>query len=93
MIFLIKSSPGTTEGKRAIKLARDMAADIVLVQNGVYYAFKEKLEGYCGTVYTLDEDLRRRGLKDDEIERGIKKINWEELIDRMAKEDKVLGMF
>ncbi len=91
MLVLVKNSPGTMEGKRGVKLARDMAADIVLIQDAVYYAFKEKLDGYCGTVYAIDEELTLRGIKDDEIERGLKKINWDELIDMMAEEDKVIG--
>ncbi|MDI6801403.1 MAG: DsrH/TusB family sulfur metabolism protein [Thermodesulfovibrionales bacterium] len=90
MIVLIKSAPDTDEGERAVKLAKDMAADIVLLENGVYFARKGKLGGFCGTVYALEEDLRIRGLKDDELEKGIKRLNHNDLADLMAEEDKVV---
>lgn len=93
MLVIIKSGPDTQEGKRAIRLARDMAADICLVQNAVYFSQKERLEGFCGSVYVLDEDIRLRGLKDGEIEKDLKKINYDRLVDMMADEDKVVGMF
>lgn len=93
MIVIVRSAPDTTDGKRGVKLARDMAADIVLLQNGVYFAQKERLEGFCGSVYLLDDDVRLRGLRDDEIEKDIKKITYDALTDLMVKEDKVAGMF
>jgi sulfur relay protein TusB/DsrH len=93
MLVMVKSAPDTADGKRGIKLARDMAADVVLIQNGVYFAQLERLEGFCGTAYVLDDDARLRGLKDNEIEKGITKLNYGSLIDIMAEADKVVGMF
>ncbi len=93
MIVIVKSSPETTDGMRGMKLARDMAADVVLLQNGVYFAQSERLGGFCGTAYVLDEDVRLRGLRDDEIEKDIRRLDYGELIDLMAKEEKVVGMF
>ena len=93
MVVIVKSSPDTVDGKRGIKLARDMAADVVLLQNGVYFAQVERLEGFCGTAYVLDDDARLRGLKDSEIEKGIRTLDYGGLIDIMAKADKVVGMF
>lgn len=93
MLVIIKSAPDTTDGKRAVKLARDMAADLILIQNGVYFSQRERLGGFCGTVYVLDEDRKLRGLMDDEIEKDIREINYETLTDLMAEEDKVVGMF
>ena len=93
MLVIVKSAPDTTDGKRGIKLARDMAADLVLLQNGIYFAQKERLEGFCGTAYVLDDDVRLRGLKDDEIEKDIRKVDYGSLVDLMANEDKVAGMF
>lgn len=93
MLVIIRSGPDTQDGKRALKLARDMAADVCLTQNAVYFAQKERLEGFCGTVHILDEDLRLRGLCDDEIEKDIRKISYDSLIDLMAKEEKVVGIF
>jgi sulfur relay protein TusB/DsrH len=93
MLVIVKSAPDTADGKRGIKLARDMAADVVLLQNGISFAQKERLEGFCGTAYVLDDDVRLRGLKDDEIEKGIKLVDYGSLVDLMANEDKVVGMF
>lgn len=93
MLVIVKSDPNSADGKRGIKLARQMAADICLIQNAVYFAQKERLEGFCGTVYLLDMDARLRGLKDDEIENGVKKINYDDLVDLMTEKDKVVGMF
>lgn len=93
MLVIVKSAPETTDGKRAVKLARDMAADLLLLQNGVYFSQQERLGGFCGSVYVLEEDRRLRGLKDKEIERDIREINYEDLIDLIAGEDKVTGMF
>lgn len=93
MLVIVKSAPDTIDGKRGIKLARDMAADLVLIQNGVYFAQNERFEGFCGTAYALDEDTRLRGLKDGEIKKGLKKLDYDGLVDLMADEDKVVGMF
>lgn len=93
MLVIIKSSPDTPEGKRGVKLARDMAADICLIQNAVYFAQKERLEGFCGMAYVLDEDARLRGLSSGDMDKGIREIGYDALVDFMVKEDKVVGMF
>jgi sulfur relay protein TusB/DsrH len=93
MLVIVKSAPDTADGKRGIKLARDMAADLILLQNGVYFAQKERFEGFCGRVYVLDEDKRLRGLKDDELAKDIKKVSYDNIVNLMAEEDKVVGMF
>ncbi len=93
MLVIVKSAPDTTDGKRGVKLARDMAADVVLLQNGIHFAQGERLEGFCGTAYALDDDIRLRGLKDDEIEKNIKRLDYGSLVELMANEDKVVGMF
>lgn len=93
MIVLIKSGPGTTEGRRGIKLARDMAADIVLLQDGVYFVLNDLLGGFCGTAYSIKEDMDLRGLIGADIPKDLKGIGWDELTDMMAGEDKVVGVF
>ncbi len=93
MLVIVKSAPDTMDGKRGVKLARDMAADVVLLQNGIYFAQGERLEGFCGTAYALDDDIRLRGLKADEIEKNIKRLDYGSLVELMANEDKVVGMF
>ena len=76
-----------------MKLARDMAADLFLIQNGVYFAQEERLEGFCGTAYVLEDDLKLRGLKGAEIGKGIRETGYDSFVDLMADEDKVVGMF
>jgi sulfur relay protein TusB/DsrH len=91
MLVVIKSAPDTREARRAVKLARDTAADILLIQNAVYLAGKERLEGFCGTAYVLDEDMRLRGVSD--IEKAVKTVGYGQAVDLMAEEDKVIGVF
>lgn len=95
MLVIIKSAPDTPEGRRGVKLARHMSADIVLLQNGVYFIQKEKLEdlSFYRTVYVLEDDRRLRGLKDNGNYKNIKNINYNSLVDLMAGSDKVIGMF
>ncbi|MEJ2182622.1 MAG: sulfurtransferase complex subunit TusB [Nitrospirota bacterium] len=91
MLVIIKSAPDTQDARRAVKLARDVAADIALLQNAVYLAQPERLEGFCGTAYAMKEDLRLRGIED--IEAGVKTIGYGDLVDLMAEDDKVIGLF
>lgn len=93
MIVIIKSPPDSIEGKRAIRLARDMGADLLLIQNGVYFAQKEMIEGFCGTIYVLDEDCKMRGIHDNDIVKDIKKIDYDTFIDLITIEDKTIGAF
>ncbi len=93
MLTIIKSSPDTPEGMRGFKLARDMASDIVLLQNGVYLAQRERFEGFCGRVYIIEEDMRLRGLQNEEILKDAIIIDYDELIDLMMEEENTVGMF
>lgn len=93
MLVIVKSAPDTADGERGVKFARDMAADLLLIQNGVYFAQKERLGGYCGRAYVLDNDKQLRGIKDTEMERNVETINYDKLIVLMAENDKVVGMF
>jgi len=93
MIVIVKSAPDTTDGVRGVVLARDAAADLVLLQNGVYFAQKERLGAFPGTVYALDDDKRLRGLKDSEMDQAVKSISYDALVDLMAEDNKVVGMF
>lgn len=93
MLVIVKSGHDTADGKRGVKLARDMAADLFLIQNGVYFAQKERLEGFCGTAYVLEDDLKLRGLKGAGTEKSIKEIGYDSFVDLMSDADKVVGMF
>ncbi len=95
MLVIVKNSPDTPEGKRGVKLARDLTAELVLLQNGVYFLQKEFLEdlSFYRTAYVLEDDLRLRGLKADIDKKNIKEIGYDGLIDLMAESDKVIGMF
>jgi len=93
MVIIIKSPPDSTDGKRAVKLARDMAADLVLIQNAVYFAQKDGLEGFCGKAYALLEDCRLRGLMENDIKKDIKMIDYSAFVDLITGEDKTIGAF
>ena len=92
MLVIVKNGIDTPEGKRGIRLARDMAADLVLIQNGVYFVRDEKLNDFGKKVYVLDEDLMLRGLSDGEIGKNMEKINYDILVDLVVGSDKVVGM-
>ena len=93
MLVIVKSGPDTADGKRGVKLARDMAADLFLIQNGVYFAQEERLEGFCGTAYVLEDDLKLRGIKGSGIEKDIRETGYDSFVGLMADENKVVGMF
>ena len=95
MLVIIRNAPDTPEGKRGVKLARTMEADLVLLQNGVYFLQEDHLEdlGFCRTAYVLEDDRRLRGLKIDAEKKNIKDINYDGLVDLMSESDKVVGMF
>jgi sulfur relay protein TusB/DsrH len=95
MIVIIRNAPDTPEGKRGVKLARDMSADIVLLQNGVFFLKEQALEdlGFVRTAYVLEDDRRLRGLKAADENKNIKGIDYDGLVDLMTGTDKVVGMF
>ena len=92
MIVIIKSAPDTADGVRGVTLARDSKADLVLLQNGVYFAQKERLE-IAGNVYVLDDDKRLRGFKESEMDARAKTIGYDQLTDMLTESEKVVGMF
>lgn len=93
MLVIVKSGTDTADGKRGVKLARDMAADLFLIQDGVYFAQEERLEGFCGTAYVLEDDLKLRGIKGAGIEKGIRETGYDIFVDLTDESDKVVGMF
>jgi sulfur relay protein TusB/DsrH len=93
MLMIVKNGIDTPEGKRGVRLARDMAADLVLIQNGIYFVRDGGLDDFNGKVYVLDEDLALRGVGDAEIGKDIRKVDYDALVDIIAGSDKVVGMF
>ncbi len=93
MIVMIKSAPDTSDGAIGLTLAKEGGADLVLLQNGVYYAQKDWLGDFRGAVYVLDDDKRLRGLKDPEMDSRVKAVNYDALTDILTGGKKVVGMF
>lgn len=93
MLVIIKSSPDTTDGALGVALAKEGSADLVLLQNGVYFAQKDRLGTFLGSVYVLDDDKRLRGLKDSEMDGRAKMITYDKLTDLITSGDNVTGMF
>jgi len=93
MIVMIKSAPDTTDGALGLNLATQSGADLVLMQNGVYFAQKERLGNFAGAVYVLDDDKRLRGLRDSEMDSRAKIIDYDKLTDIITGGRKVTGMF
>jgi sulfur relay protein TusB/DsrH len=93
MIVIVKSAPDTPDGLRGVTLATDAAADLVLLQNAVYFAQKERLGAFPGSVYVLDDDKRLRGVRDAELAETVKTIGYDRLVDLMMTNDKVVGLF
>ncbi len=93
MLVMIKSAPDTTDGATGLTLAKEGGADLVLLQNGVYFTKKERLGTFAGSVYVLDDDRRLRGLKDSEMDSRAKAVDYDGLTDLITAGEKVVGMF
>ena len=93
MLVMIKSAPDSTDGATGLTLAKESGADLILLQNGVYFARKERLGTFSGAVYVLDDDKRLRGLKASELDTRVKTIDYDMLTDLITSDEKVTGMF
>ncbi len=93
MIVMIKSAPDTSDGAIGLALAKQGGADLILMQNGVYFAQKERLGVFPGAIYVLNDDKRLRGLKDSEMDTRAKNIDYDKLTDIITGDEKVVGMF
>ena len=87
MLFLISSAPDTKEFQTAFTMAKEVNADICLLQNAVYASRSLNESG----VYVLSADLKLRGIGEDEI--SGKPVEYADLIDLMTAADKVVGLF
>jgi len=90
-LVIIKSPPGSDGAIEAVRVARDNVADIVLVEEAVLLARKDKLEGFCGTVYALRDDILSRGI--DDLEKGVKEIDAGELEDLLSDKESIIGIY
>lgn len=93
MVVIIKSAPDTNDGALGLTLAEEGRADLILLQNGVLFAQKDRLGAFPGDVYVLDDDKKLRGLKDSEMDARAKIIDYDKLSDIITGEKKVVGMF
>lgn len=91
MIVIIKSAPDTDAAHEGISIARDNAADVILIKDAVMMAQKDGLQGYCGMANVLKEDLDKRA--HGELEKGIRILSAREIISLIASEDKVMGPY
>jgi sulfur relay protein TusB/DsrH len=93
MLVIIKSGPDTNDGAIGLTLATEGRADLMLLQNGVYFAQKDRLGRFSGAVYVLEDDKKLRGLGDSEIDGRAKIIGYDELTDIITSNEKVTGLF
>ena len=93
MVVIIKSAPDTNDGALGLTLAKNGRADLILLQNGVFFAQKERLGSFRGVVYVLDDDKKLRGLKDSELDERVKVIDYDKMTDIITSDEKVTGMF
>jgi sulfur relay protein TusB/DsrH len=93
VLVMIKSGPDTAEGAIGLALARESGADLVLLQNGVYFARAGAIGEWAGAVYLLEDDKRLRGLKDAELDARARTIGYDGLTDLITRDDAAVGMF
>jgi sulfur relay protein TusB/DsrH len=93
MVVIIKSAPDTNDGALGLTLAKEGRADLILLQNGVLFAQKERLGSLSGAVYVLDDDKKLRGLKDSELDEQVKVIDYDQMTDIITSAEKVTGLF
>lgn len=98
MLFIISSSPDSEEFKTALRMAGD--ADLCLIHDAVYLAMEETIPNTgriyaikdTGRIYAIKDDLSLRGIKEPRL-RGLTIIDHAEMVDIMAKAEKVIGAF
>ncbi len=93
MLVMIKSGPDTAEGAIGLALARESGADLVLLQNGVYFARAGAIGEWVGAVYLFEDDKRLRGLKDAELDARARTIGYDGMTDLITRDDAAVGMF
>lgn len=87
MLFLIASAPDTQQFKTALRMAKDVNADVCLLQNAVYASRNLNEDSF----YVLQDETVLRGIAENEI--SGKLIDYNKLVELMAESDKVAGIF
>jgi len=87
VLFLIASARDTKQFETAFKLAKDLNADVCLLQNAVYAARHLNDD----SIYVLHDEISLRGIAENEISGHL--IDYNRLVDLMASSDKVVGIF
>lgn len=87
MLFLISSAPDTKEFKTAFHLAKEMNAEVCLLQNAV----QASPDIESGSLYILRDDMQLRGIAEKEV--SGKPIDYSQLVDLIVQSDKVVGLF
>ncbi|MCK4910538.1 MAG: hypothetical protein KAR83_02800 [Thermodesulfovibrionales bacterium] len=78
-MIVISGSPGSEETQRKVGQAALETADLILVREAVPLACKGALEGFCGTAFALDESLEAKGIRPEELEKGVRVMARDEL--------------
>lgn len=92
-LVVVISPPGSAKGEHGVRLAKELAADIVLTGEAAGYALKGRLEGFCGTVYVIEEEGKPPGLKDEDMEKGVKRLSGGEFGEMLERGARVAGVF
>jgi sulfur relay protein TusB/DsrH len=93
MLVMVESDPRSAEGQQAVRLAAVLAADLILLQNGVYFALPGRLGAFRRTPYVITDDLRLRGIKTSDLVSQAQEITYDALVDLMTTTDNVIGAF
>ena len=91
MLIMIKYGPDNAGEKSKLEHARP-GDEIVLIQDGVYWATTKDIEGYLKDdikVHALVCDCEARGY--DEVSLGIPIINYDGFIDIVERQEKSIS--
>jgi sulfur relay protein TusB/DsrH len=86
-LFLISSAPDTTEFRTAYRTAREMHADVCLLQSAVYASRKLDDKG----LFVMSDDMHLRGIGNEETTATV--VDYNRLVDMITEADKVIGIF
>lgn len=90
MLVILKGPPGSGRVRQGLRVAEDLSADLVLLQDSVYLARDSAIQGFKGRVYALEDDLKLRGIVPPE---KAEPVGYGRLVDLMAEAEKVAGIF